>query len=152
MARTAPPSQQDQLKCPLCRRDISGHLSYADLREWLKRRERKLALAHRRLRAADRKRAAVFLRRLVFMETGQLNVSENGKPLGLRPLSESLVDVIWKELFSPSRLPENGLADYAALEQDEFKLELARLIEKRIIDYFTLPYKPKPANIQSANE
>lgn len=134
-----PSPQRDQLKCPLCHRDIGGKLLYNDIRAWLKRRERRTALARIRLRAADRKRAAVFLRRLVFMESGELNVVDSGKRLGLRSLSESLVDLIWDELFSPAGQTTEHLLDYASLEQQDFKLELARLVEKRIIDYFTSP-------------
>ena len=79
-----------------------------------------------RLKNGDRKRAVVMLRRLVMNEVGEINITDGGKTLGLRDLSKGLADDIWEQMFFKAHSPTS-------------KAELAQLVEKRIIEYFTAP-------------
>src|SRR5262245_37183483 len=126
---------KEQLKCPLCRKDISGLLSYAEIRQWLKRQERSLTLLRMRRRKADRKKAVVFLRRLVMREIGELNISDGGKKLGLAELSRKIIDQIM----------DSTLKDTPLLTEEEVRQRMAKETEKVIVEYFTRPQKDNPS-------
>lgn len=68
----------------------------------------------------------------------ELNITDSGKKLGLRSLSEALVDLVWDEIFT-SWISGGRAINYATMKQEDFKLELSRMVEKRIVEYFTEP-------------
>lgn len=127
---TKPLPKREQLKCPLCHRDVGGLLSYEEIRQWLKRQERRASVLRRRVLVADRKKAAVMLRRLVMKETN-LELKE-AKKLGLRELSNQIVELILNMDFELEFELGSG-------PTPEKQLQMAAAVEKKIVEYFTSP-------------
>jgi hypothetical protein len=126
-----PIPQREKLICPRCRQDIGGFLDYDEIRAWLKRAERRLVRARMSMRRSDRRKAAVMLRRVVAMESGRdLAITDSGRKLGLKELSEKIVGVVAAEVG----MDHGSEEDNAGKER-----ELAKLVEKVIVDYFTSP-------------
>jgi hypothetical protein len=124
-------NNRNGLRCPHCGKNIGGFSAFSidELREELKRRERLVRSAKTGIRRGRRKRALVYLRRLVMSEIdGELPKIQDQKAQSIYKLAKVIVDHL--EDDTPG-FDYEGKQSY-----EDYKESLTKQVQELIIRFF----------------